>query len=230
MSTQNLATSNYTLASFKAVVRTQSNSLSQQESGIIDLQLNDIIHNAVLLVRTMLGRAIDSFYMTQVTLGTISLTSGLGAVTIATYSIADPTRVSIFDPTLKEIPVLSATQFNALRALYTTTQVGATAGFATIEAAAGTPNVLKVEIYTGASGTITTALLYYPRNPEKVTTDANTIDLPDHLIPIAQDMATVSIYRRLSKQAPLDVENRVTSFINSQVSQLGLKITPQGRE
>jgi len=224
---QNLATSAYTLASFKAVVRTQSNSISQQESQLIDLQLNDIIHNSIMLVRTMLGRALDAFYNTEQLLGSITLTSGYGTITIATYSIAEIIKCRLFDPTLKEIPIVSNLKFNALRSLYTNTMIGAVDGFATIAAQAATPNVLKVELFTGATGTVTTLNLYYPRNPVKVTVDTDTVDLPDHLVPIAQDMATFSVYRKLSKTPPADADARVTSFIQGQMSQLGFEISPQ---
>jgi hypothetical protein len=226
---QYLATSNYTLASFKAVVRTQSNSLSQQETGLIDLQLNDIIHNAVLLVRSMMGRVLDPWYTVEATLGSTTITAGFGTITIATLSIADVNKITLYDPTLLEIPVVPYVQFNALRALYTSAQIGTTDAIACVEAETGTPNVLSIAFYTGASSPLTTVTIQYPRNPVKVTIDIDTIDLPDHLIPIAQDMATVSIYRKLSKTAPTDVESRVTNFITSQVAQLGLKVSPQNQ-
>jgi len=229
---QNLGTSTYTLASFKANVKNLSNALSTQETGIIDNQINDIIHNSVLFMRSLLGRSLDGFYNTTATLGTLSMTAGYGSVTIASYSIADINRMSLYDPTLKEIPIVSNTQFNSFRTIYTGGSggtIGATGAVATIFNSAGTPNVLKLGLFTGsASSSITTVELTYPRNPVKVTTDADSLDLPDHLVPITQDVAVVSIFRKLSKNPPADVESRVTSFVASQLNQLGLKVTPQG--
>jgi hypothetical protein len=223
---QNLSTSNYTLAAFKAFVRAQTGAMSQQESGLLELQLNDIVHNAIVFVRSILGRAIDGFYNTEQVLGSITFSSGWGSITIATYSIADINKIRIFDPTLKEIPVLSYTKFNALRSVYSSSDISSTHAIATVAASSGTPNVLKIEFFS-ASGTITTATLYYPRNPVKVTTDTDTLDLPDHLIPIAQDVATVSVFKKLKKEPPADANQNVMSFVQGQIQQLGYKVSPQ---
>jgi hypothetical protein len=222
---QNLSTSTYTLALFKAGVRAQSDSLSQQESQLIDLELVDIIHNSAMMVRTLLGRVLDPFYMSEQTLGTITFTAGFATITIATYSIADINGLTLYDPTLKEVPILPYMQFNALRSLYTATQIGTTDAIATVEVEAGTPNVLSLAFWSGVSSPITTMTIQYPRNPVKVSTDADTIDLPDYLIPIAQDMATMSVFRQVSRVPPVDVESRVTSFVSSQIAALGLKIS-----
>lgn len=216
---QNLATASYTLASFKANVRNQSGTMSQQESGIIETQMNDIVHNAILLVRSLMGRMVDGFYITNTTLGSITITSGYGTITIATYSIADVNGISLYDATLKEIPVLPVSKFNAIRTLYSLTT---TQAIASVFSTSGTPNILSIAIATGAVGPLTTVQINYPRNPVKVSADADTIDIPDYLVPIAQDIATVSIFRKLSKAAPSDLEGRVVSFINSQLGQLNL--------
>jgi hypothetical protein len=227
---QNLATANYTLSSFKANVRSASGTLSQQESGIIDLQLIDLIHNSVLMVRAMMGKMINNFYVTRQALS-MTISSGAGSVDISTYSIADINGISLFDSSattlLKEIPIVSNAQFNAIKTLYPVASMSLTSAVATIKSS-GTPYANKIYLHGNSALADTETLhMFYPRNPVKVTADADTIDLPDFLIPIAQDMTTISVFRRLSKAAPMDIENRVTSFINSQVNQLGLQVSPQ---
>jgi hypothetical protein len=319
---QNLGTAGYTLASFKANVRSAAGALSQQESGIIDLQLTDLIHSSILMLRSMMGRMVDSFYMTKtlisiydnkkvatlnatptaaglgyvsgdvltITTGTgdatvavatanestgavealattptfagtggyatgvgqatsggtgsgctvnvaavTSATAGYGTLLLSSYSIANPNGISLFDPTsstgLKEIPIVPITQFNALRSLYTTSDMGSTSAFASIVVLptnGSSPYYITLLFYTNASYSFpTTVGMYYPRNPIKVTTDIDSVDLPDFLVPIAQDMTVISIFRRLSKSAPTDIENRVTGFINSQINQLGISVSPQ---
>jgi hypothetical protein len=308
---QNLGTSGYTLASFKAGVRSQSGAMSEQESGLINVQINDLVHSAVLFVRAMMGRLLDPFYATNQTIsilngykinamtttptvgGTLyrandvlilnmgsgdatimvnTVDGGTGAVTsiyatpvnagtagysvatgigtiggestctvaiasvsgiagygfcsLASYSIADPTKISLFHATLKEIPIVSIEQFNAIKTLYSTSDISTTTGIATIMAKS---NGLNLALYANSATSFPLSVsMYYPRNPVKVTTDADTLDLPDYLIPITQDVAVMSVFRRLGKAAPTDVNARVTGFINSQVAQLGIKVSPQG--
>lgn len=228
---QNLATSVYTLGSFKANVRRASSTLSQQESGLIELQLNDIIHGSVMLVRALMGKLIDKFYITRQSLS-MTIASGAGNVDISSYSIADMTKISLFDSSattlMKEIPVLSNADFNALRTLYSTTDMLAGTAIATIKSTGTGPFVNKLYIHTKSDTADTETLhMFYPRNPIKVVTDIDSIDLPDFLIPIAQDIATVNIFRKTSKTPPAEIESRVTGFINSQVAMLGLKVSPQ---
>jgi hypothetical protein len=179
----------------------------------------------------MMGRMIDSFYKTRQSLS-MTIASGEGNVDISSYSIADMTRISLFDSSattlMKEIPILSIAQYNAIKTLYSTTTMLAATAVATIKSSGASPFVNKLYLYTKSTTADTETLhMFYPRNPVKVTTDIDSVDLPDHLIPIAQDIATVNVFRRLSRNAPIEIESRVTGFINSQIAQLGLKVSPQ---
>lgn len=227
---QNLATSNYTLSQMMANVRMASGVLSQQDSGIIDLQLIDLIHNSVLMIRAMMGRLVDGFYVTRQAL-TMTISSGTGTADISTYSIADINGISLFDSSsttlMKEIPIVSSAEFNAHRTLYAQATMPATAAVATIKSS-GSPFANKIYLYGNSSLADTETLhMFYPRNPVKVTTLADTIDLPDLLVPIAQDMTTMTVLRMLKKEIPAELDNRTTTFVNSQIAQLGLNITPQ---
>ena len=216
---QYLATSGYTLASVKANVRQQSGTLSVQDSQIIDPQMNDIIHNSVLLVRSIMGRSIDEFYLMNSPLHAITMTNGFGSSSISSISIANLRGITIRDSSLGVIPVLSHRDFNHISSLYTPTEMGTKGAIATVETLESSPVVLSIEFYSGAN-TISNPRLYYSRNPYKITTDTDTIDIPDYLVPIVQDSATVSVFRLLVKTPPVEIENRVKEFIGSQLKQV----------
>lgn len=217
-----------TLATFMANIRSQSGSLSVQETQIIDSQLVDIAHNAITFVRNIVGKFIDGFYETTVTLGSITITSNIGtldltaAATAAIGTISDINGVTLFDTTLHEIPILSKSRFNAFRSLYTGAQIGTTGAIGMISQVTAKTSLT---LYTGATGPLTTVQMTYARNPIKVTVATDTIDITDNLVPLAQDVATMYVFRKLAKQPPADFDQRVTGSLNSYLGQLGLKVT-----
>jgi hypothetical protein len=75
------------------------------------------------------------------------------------------------------------------------------------------PYILNVAFYTGAASPLTTVEMYYPRNPIKVTTEIDSLDIPDGLIPIAEDMTALTIMKKIDSKLSGGLEERVTTFI-----------------
>jgi hypothetical protein len=229
---QNLATTVYTLKFVKANIKSKLGNLSNQKLDIFEKQINNLLHGEILKLRALMGKSLDAFYMTKTTLGTITLTSGFGSTSITAQSIADVNRITLYDPTLKQIPIYDTETFNSIRSTKTTTEMGTTEAIATvlsISAVANTaPYVLSMGFYTGASSSLTTVEMYYPRNPIQVTTDIDTLDVPDNYIPIVENMTAITMFTRLKKTPPTELTNELAAFMNTQLSSYGLKATPQG--
>ena len=198
---QNIATAPFTLKQLKANILTKTGKLSRQDLELIEPQLNNLIYDSILVVRATVGTALDEFYTTKRDLGTVTLTSGYGTVSIATPSIADISKIGFYDSTIGEIPKLSVKDFYAQKRFYTTTELTTTGAIATIlniSAVADTaPYVLSVALYTGASSPITTIEMHYPRNPVKTTVDNDTVDIPDAYTTAIEDMVVKLIFQRL---------------------------------
>ena len=189
---------------------------------MIDAQLEDIIHQSVMMVRSLLGRSIDEYYRRKVTLASISLSSSFGSTSLATYPITDPMRISIWDPALKEVPVVPQERFSAIRTLYT---MSTTQGIATVYQDGGASNAFTLAILTGAVSPVTTLQMTYLAAPSKPATDATYIDLPDHVVPMMLDTAVVQVFRKLSKQPPVEVEQRLQASVQNFLQQTGLSLT-----
>lgn len=220
-----------TLLRMKAMVRGQLGAISDQESGVLDLEVADFIHQAILSVRTILGGLIDHFYETQETLGSITITAGEGSVTVATSQIANVDKVKFVDPTVKSIILKKVDEYNSIKRLYTAAEIGATNGVAALIATtSGTPPslvpTLKVFIYTGATGPLVTVLMIYPRYPTKVIVDADTLDIPEVYTPLVRDISTLYMAKRLSRQPAQDVVNAVSSVLNPIMATMGLALSP----
>lgn len=215
-----------TLASIKANAVLQAGAISQQESEILDFQLNDIIHRAIVFVRSMFGRLLDSFYQTSAT-----VTEVAGKIDISTLDLADVNRFALYDSVSKKIPIVSNEIFYEIQTLYSPSDL-AQAIFGRVANIMDTDNKLEIETFRGSqksasvSGYSGVVTLTYPRNPKKVTTDTEYVDLPEHLVPLATDVATVAISRKLLRKPPEDVEARLTAQLNAAAAQIGLAITP----
>ena len=218
-----------TLALFKANVRLLSGTLSQQESGLIELQLNDIVHFAVTNVRVLAGKFIDGFYTVLDEGLTFAGNPSIPdySATLAGSDIADINKMTLFSETLGEIPLVARTQFNAVRALYPPTDIGATAGIASVSITTASPPVLNVDLYSNSAAAPTDVDLTFVRNPSKVVLDIDTMDLPESLIPIAIDFAVANSLKKIGKPVPEDVMGRLTAYLGIQAQQLGLKLSPQ---
>lgn len=295
---------NYTLARFKQEVRAQTSTLSQQESGLIDNQLNELVYHALMNVRSALDKLVDDQYRVQTALTVGSITAGFATATaLVAGTVYDFMKVSLFNSTFKEIPLYPRRQFDAYRRLYTggvnsavnitgatnaspivitATTHGLATGDVTVIASVGgntaangtwtvsvltantfsldgsagnaaytsggtstkatdlrnkciaslysnTDGAAVVDFYCGyATGAfpITTTLTHLA-TPIKETVDGNTIDLPDRWVPLAIDHCVLLIFRRLAKQAPADIENRVSSTAVSIAQMLAVNADPQ---
>lgn len=224
---QNLATATYTLKQIKANILNKTGKLSTQDMKLIKPQFDAFIHDAVMLARTLMGAVLDDFYNTKVAVSPATITSGFGTVSIAVKSIADPSRIRLYDPTLGEIPIMPIGEFNAHRSQYTTSDMGTLCAIATIlstSAIADTPPyILNLAFYTGAATPLATVEMYYPRNPIKVVTEADTVDIPDHLCSIVEDMAAVTIMRKLERKPAQELDSRVAIFVKTQLDKMGIK-------
>jgi hypothetical protein len=217
--------SSTTLLEFRSRVKGQSSSIVDQFSGVMGNAWDDLIHDAVVFIRSLAGVVLKEQYMTRASVSEVS-----NLIDIHTYKIADLQGVTLFDETHGSVPIRSTAEFFGLRTLY---------------GSAGNPNGLfahyismvdgdirgfAIETFRGTNKATPGALKFnYPRVPEKPTTDAGYIDLPDYLIPIGIDAATVMAFRRIGRVPPTDIDGRVVAFVNSQVAALGLSVTPEKR-
>jgi hypothetical protein len=209
-----------TLGSFKTQVRAATGAIDPQTSGLLDLTLNDLAHQAVTLVRMIGGKVLDPLYSTQST----AVTEAAGLVTANTLDMVDGSRFTLYDSVDGDIPILDSEQFYGLKSLYSSTDL-ANGIFAHLRTK--TDGALTFEIYRGSSETkdagSTTTVMYF-RNPVKATAEATKIDLPEAYMPMAIDVATVMTFRLLGKVPPTDLERRVKDFISMKISEA----TPKG--
>jgi hypothetical protein len=194
-------------------IRRKTGTESDQESGLIDAQLRGFIYSAMLEVKREAGKLLDAFYTKKepVTLSAISsgVSTGSLAATSTTFNIEslDPKRISLtasLTSTFVSIPVLDIVLYNQYKKSWSTTSIGTTGAIGSVYLAAGTPDTLTVEIYTGATGTPATPFLFYPKNPEVWVADSDTVDMPDHFCPIVEDRVVKMIMGRseITKQLP----------------------------
>jgi hypothetical protein len=209
-----------TLKSFRTQVRAATGAIDPQTSSLLDLTLNDLVHQSVMMVRVIGARALDPLYQTQST----AVTEAAGLVTANTLDAIDGSRFTLYDSVDGDIPIVPSEQFYGLRSLYSSSDL-ASAIFAHLRSK--TDGAITFEIYRGSSETkdagSTTTVMYF-RAPSKATTDAAMIDLPESYIPIAIDVATVMAFRLLGKVPPTDLERRVKDFISMKISEA----TPKG--
>lgn len=211
---------NTTLASMKERVRAQSNTVSPQGSGIIEPEMTNLIHHAIVMLRTLLGAIVDPVYSTNET-----VVESTNIIDVSTVDIANTNKISLYDATHGVIPLVSDREFDSLRTLYANTSLSTEQLFAKITSS--TSSGLRIQTHRGSSkATPGTLTLTYPRNPVKATTEATKLDLPERYVPIAADLATVMVYRKLKQAPPAEIDQRVTSFIRSQAAMLGLEVTP----
>lgn len=222
---------NYTLSRFKSEVRAQTSTLSQQDSGVIELQLNDLTNHAIMNVRNVLDRLVDDQYRVQVAVvvGT-SISSGFvtsDAITAGT--LYDFLKVSLYSTTYKEIPIYTRRQFEAYRTLYTAGASGDLASNCIATLYRNAAGAALFDFYCGtADGSFPgTTTMTYLRRPNRETTEANTVDLPDRWVPLAIDHCVLLLFRRLSKQPPADAEARVNSTAGIIAQMLNINPTSQ---
>lgn len=213
---------NNSLGTIKANIRSQTGTLSPQESGLFELQINDIVHNAALFVRNLLGRFVDAFYSTSAT-----ATEASNLIVISTLELDDVNRLTLYDATHGVIPFVSNHLFYQMQTLYTSTQLADTI-LATVSNILATDNKLQIKTYRGTNKTSPgTLTLVYPRTPNKATADATKVDIPDTYVPLVQDCATLYVLRKFNKPIDGALEARVTTALASYGAQLGLEVSPK---
>lgn len=226
---QNIAVTT-TLKDFKANVRMLAKALSEQESKLLNKQLVDMVHYGIVFVRTLVGKFIDDHYRV---LNTGLVVSG-GAkpnytVSITALDITDVNKVTLYSSGLGPIPVYSHDVFNSIRELYSAADMGIDRAVATIYLNSLTPAVLTLALYTNSTSAPTIEMVYI-RNPIKVTAGADTVDLPEHLVPIAIDFVAANAHQLLGRQVPTALEQRLIQFINKESQQHGLRVSPRTTE
>ncbi len=208
----------YTLARAKAHIRQQTNTLSEQESQIIDTQIIDLIHQSVLSVRTLLDRIVEDFYKATQTITFGAASSGLcdGTALSGTSRPYDLKKVSLYDTTYKEIPIYSKRMFDAMRTVISTTNLGTTGAIAGIYSTS--TGTVKIDAYVGNAAPAA-ATLTYIRPVSKQTDSSYTLDIPDRWMPSVLDHCILQIYRRLQKIPPENIERQVRDNVGY-ISQL----------
>lgn len=223
---QNLSVT-WTLSAVKANIRDKTRTLSTQEFLVLEPQLNDIVHFAIQTTRAIVGKFLDPFYTEKKTDFAFTGTMPNYTGSIAAQLVSDVLAIRLYQATLKEIPIVSNVQFNALRTVYSATDIGATRGFATVYLTAATPSVLTIALFSNIAAAPTAVELSYPRNPIKVITDADTIDIPDQYVPTVINAAARDVFLKLGKQPPSELEATFAAQLNAQLAQYNLQVSPQ---
>jgi hypothetical protein len=224
---QNIAITT-TLAMFLQYVRTAAKMLDQAKfDSLIEPQLVEIIHASIVDVRTLAGASVDRFYRKEVSV-TLTISSGLATASVAAYDIASIEHCDLygtFGSTFRKIPILPNDRYLSLRSYYASSDVGTLNAIARIYLVSGSPDVQTLEVFTGAT-TITSAKFSFLKNPLKVTLAnlTDTMDLPEHLIPTAEDMAAVACYRIAETKPPSDLEQRATGKVSALLSQYNMRL------
>jgi hypothetical protein len=201
-----------TLQDFKAVVRMATGTVSVQESLLLEATLDEIVHASIVGVRSRLGPGLDEKYLTEAKSANGEIAEASNLIDISTLEIADVTRMSLLDATNGAIPFKRSEEFNGLKAIYSATML-ANALFARVVNVLATNNKMQIETFRGMNVATAGALtLTYYRNPKKATAETTKLDLPEELIPIAEDVAIVKVFEFLKKSPPSDVGRRVTAF------------------
>jgi len=216
----------WTLSRAKAYIRMQTGSLSQQESGIIDTQLTDLIHQSLLSMRTLLDVIVEDFYKATQTITFSSASSGLCAGTPLTGTTRpyDLKKVSLYDTTYKEIPIYSKRTFDAMRTVLTVANLGTTGAIAGIYSIS--TGTVEIDAYVGNAAPAA-ATLTYIRPITKQTDDGYTLDMPDRWMPAVLDHCVLQVFRRLSKTPPENVEKQVRDNVGHIAQLLSVNMNAQ---
>jgi hypothetical protein len=230
----------WTLTRVKAQVRAQTSLLSQQESGMIESQLNDLVHESVLSVRGALDILVDDEYRISANNPTVPGTFSTSSSGYCDNSGDPIASGTIYDMNLKnmslfgvtqysgEIPIFSKKKFDALRSVLrnNTTDFAVTKGIATVYSTTTGTVIIAVYGYPTAN-TAPTFNFIYLRQPTRETTDTNTIDLPDRWVPLLIDHCTAQIFKRLSKTVPPDIDARLKADVTNIAQMINTNFNPQ---
>ena len=191
---QNLAVTT-TLNLMKARVRDAVGAVSEQDSLILEADLTDVIHAAVLAVCKELGDALDEFYKIPTTSISLTGTTPNFSASITTIDIGTMRKRTLYSSTLGgEIPIYDSQEFNQIKTLYSSTEMGNNA-IATLAQASGTyasqptASTLTLRVYSGYASAATDLELTIIRSPRYVTTGTDTLDIPEAYMDIIEAKA-----------------------------------------
>ena len=218
-----------TLNDFTASVREQIGAVSQQKSQLLKLAMNDIIHQTLSDLRTILAPLVDDFYFTQKTDLTLAGTAGLLTASLAALTTGSPTitysmhsikRFSLRHATTGEIPRYDLDEFNARRDLYASGLTTADA-FCTTLTTFAKPPVLTLQVLTASSVTsLTSVEIDFLRNVLNVTTGADTLDFPDTFIPLARNICTLYAQKKIRKEQSADIVSATKAQFDSLMAKI----------
>lgn len=188
---QNLSVS-VTLEALRSNIRRKTGKLGQQESGLRNEQLNAIVHSAILAIRLQYAEILNQYYQRSESISFGAISSGIATASIAALNLAnisDPRlRATLSSIPNKTIRIVGRGEYDNEVARHSVSEMTTTGAIGTIYLTSGTPNVLTVEIYTGASA-IASAVFSYLKNPVKVTVGTDTVDIPDLFTPLVENYA-----------------------------------------
>lgn len=177
-----------TLSLALARVRDEVGAVSVQDSMLLEPDLIDVVHNAVLTVRKKYGQMLDALYSVVYTTITPAGTTPNYSADISAAEISSVESVSVYSATLGgKVPILSNLEFDHMRTLYSAAEVG-NLGVAAVSlegstygAMAGRSKV-RVRIWSNYGSAPTDVEVTMMRSPRYVTTAADTLDIPDQYV------------------------------------------------
>jgi len=221
---KNLATYT-TLAQMEANVRSQTGTLSQQQTLLLDPMLVDIIHDAIIRTRALAGPLLDSAYMTEIG---VQLSETPYTIDISGIDIWDINKISLDDSNNGPIPLYTPAKFSQMKRNYNTSPQ---ALFGTVVNTEVKTNVkaLAIKLFRGSEIYLGMLTLTYPRIPRYVSNEADLLDLPEPYIPLATDLATIKVCEKLNKPVPDLVAKRAGEYTTSILSQIMIQIPTRAK-
>lgn len=205
-----------TLARMKANIRSRTGIISPQESEIIELQFDDIVHDAVSFVVGMVRKVDKDFqemYWTKEASVAAATLNGLSTFDISTLDIYDKAHISVQNATDNRIDIIPGRLFDVFRKYYSTSIFG------TITNVGGANGKLVIE----CNGSPATSDIRYYRNPKKATADADKLDAPEHVMPYIENVAVKNVFGKVKQEVPQEVAAAVADFMSSHRLGIGVK-------
>jgi len=205
-----------TLAIIKSNIRSRSSTISPQISQMIELQLDDIVQDALSFVVGLVRKVDKDFndlYWTVEAAVAPSAVNSLQSFDISILDLYDAASISVYNSTDDRIDIIPTKLFDDFRKRYST------ALFARIVNAGGANGKLVIQ----CSSTPATSDITYLRNPKKATADATKIDAPEHVIPYVENVAIMNVFSKAKAEIPREITNAVLAFINSHTAGIGIK-------
>lgn len=217
----------------EAQVRSQTGTLDDDQTRVYDKQITDIVHNAILFVRAIAGKLLTTAYTSTITLtglDTLTQTEKEQRYQIHDIDCYDWNDVSLWSVSNNmKIPLESGKQWDSIFTHKTDEQLAKMIFGKMVAEVVGSNTQLVIRTYSGdelvAGGNVR---LTFPRNPRKVTTNTDLLDIPEIYMPIVKAQAVVDVYAQvIKKPAPLSEKTIVAQFVASQIAQQKMSIGPE---